>query len=62
MAAIAYVWNERKQIKTPVRNKVSTEKITSHTFRVAQHLNVSFVTGVVSAHLVKKKMCLHIAE
>lgn len=22
MAAIAYVWNERKQVKTPVRNKV----------------------------------------
>ena len=22
MAAIAYVWNERRQVKTPVRNKV----------------------------------------
>lgn len=25
MAAIAYVWNERKQIKTPVRNKVGDD-------------------------------------
>lgn len=27
MAAIAYVWNERKQVKTPVRNKVYTIKM-----------------------------------
>lgn len=26
MAAIAYVWNERKQVKTPVRNKVGVLK------------------------------------
>lgn len=26
MAAIAYVWNERKQVKTPVRNKVGVIK------------------------------------
>lgn len=27
MAAIAYVWNERKRVKTPVRNKVYTIKM-----------------------------------
>lgn len=26
MAAIAYVWNERKQVKPPVRNKVGDYK------------------------------------
>lgn len=26
MAAIAYVWNERKQVKAPVRNKVGVVK------------------------------------
>lgn len=34
MAAIAYVWNERRQVKTPVRNKVSVEKRTKgHCFQ-----------------------------
>jgi len=31
MAAIAYVWNERKQVKTPSRNKVwTTPEVTTY--------------------------------
>lgn len=44
MAAIAYVWNERKQVKTPVRNKVGisaayTECEVTCTFYCLYHLS-----------------------
>jgi hypothetical protein len=51
MAAIAYVWNERKHTKAPVRNKVSKCVLASPVQKTFLFLLKDFTLGYFNIHL-----------
>lgn len=55
MAAIAYVWNERKQVKTPVRNKVKTIKVWMVSFCCSKEQSVGISISMLQLNIFNIK-------